>query len=79
MLHLAKKYGAATVDDACAAALELGIYQYRFVRRYLERRPPMPRQERHSKMAGKRTSPKLKLDNVFGQRRKQAKMFRAGL
>jgi transposase len=42
MLHLAKKYGAATVDDACAAALELGIYQYRFVRRYLERRPPMP-------------------------------------
>ncbi len=42
MLSLAKKYGAATVDDACAAALELGIYQYRFVRRYLERRPPMP-------------------------------------
>jgi hypothetical protein len=42
MLSLAKKYGAATVDDACAAALELGIYQYRFVRRYLQRRPPMP-------------------------------------
>ena len=30
------------MDDACAAALELGIYKYRFVRRYLERRPPMP-------------------------------------
>jgi putative DNA-invertase from lambdoid prophage Rac len=30
-------------------------------------------------MAGKRASPKLKSDNVFGQRRKQAKMFRAGL
>ena len=42
MLHLAKKYGAATVDDACAAALEVGVYQYRFVRRYLERRPQMP-------------------------------------
>jgi hypothetical protein len=42
MLSLAKKYGAATVDDACAAALELGIYQYRFVRRYLERQTPMP-------------------------------------
>jgi transposase len=42
MLHLAKKYGAATVDDACAAALEVGVYQYRFVRRYLERRPQLP-------------------------------------
>jgi hypothetical protein len=42
MLSLAKKYGAATVDDACAAALELGIYKYRFVRRYLERQIPMP-------------------------------------
>jgi putative DNA-invertase from lambdoid prophage Rac len=30
-------------------------------------------------MAGKRASLKLKSDNVFGQRRKQAKMFRAGL
>src|ERR1035438_8323499 len=33
MLSLVKKYGAATVDDACAAALEVGVYQYRFVRR----------------------------------------------
>jgi hypothetical protein len=41
-LSLAKKYGGATVDDAGAAALEVGVYQYRFVRRYLERRPQMP-------------------------------------
>jgi transposase len=42
VLSLAKKYGGATVDDACAAALEIGVCQYRFVRRYLERRPQMP-------------------------------------
>jgi len=39
VLSLAKKYGAATVDDACAAALEIGVCNYRFVRRYLERGP----------------------------------------
>ena len=27
------------VDDACAAALEMGVREYRFVRRYLERKP----------------------------------------
>src|ERR1022692_4391008 len=42
VLSLAKKYGGATVDDACAAALEVGVCQYPFVRRYLERRPQMP-------------------------------------
>ena len=42
VLSLAKKYGGATVDDACAAALEVGVCQYRFVRRYLERRPQLP-------------------------------------
>jgi transposase len=42
VLSLAKKYGAATVDDACAAALEVGVCDYRFVRRYLERNPPLP-------------------------------------
>ena len=41
-LSLAKKYGAAAVDDACAAALELGVHEYRFVRRYLERNPQLP-------------------------------------
>ena len=42
MLSLAKKYGAASVDEACAAALEVGSCEYRFVRRYLERHPQMP-------------------------------------
>jgi transposase len=42
MLSLAKKYGTASVDEACAAALEVGSSQYRFVRRYLERHPQMP-------------------------------------
>jgi len=42
VLSLAKKYGAASVDDACAAALEVEVYDYRFVRRYLERRPDSP-------------------------------------
>jgi len=42
VLSLAKKYGAATVDDACAAVLEMGSCEYRFVRNYLERRPQLP-------------------------------------
>jgi|SRR5579862_7753543 len=42
VLSLAKKHGAATVDDACAAALEMGVCDYRFVRRYLERNPQLP-------------------------------------
>ena len=39
VLSLMKKYGTAAVEDACATALDIGIYEYRFVRRYLERRP----------------------------------------
>lgn len=42
VLSLAKKYGAASVEDACAAALEVGSCEYRFVRRYLERHPQLP-------------------------------------
>ena len=42
VLSLAKKHGAATVADACTAALEVSVYDYRFVRRYLERRPQLP-------------------------------------
>jgi transposase len=42
VLSLAKKYGAAAVDEACAAALDMGVQEYRFVRRYLERRPQAP-------------------------------------
>jgi hypothetical protein len=42
VLSLMKKHGAAAVDDACAAVLELGVADYRPVRRYLDRRPPAP-------------------------------------
>jgi hypothetical protein len=41
VLSLARKYGTAAVEDACAAALEIGVSEYRFVRRYLERRPQL--------------------------------------
>jgi hypothetical protein len=41
VLALARKFGVVTVEDACAAALELRVYEYRFIRRYLERRPPL--------------------------------------
>ncbi len=42
VLSLVKKYGAATVEDACAAALEVGVRaDYHFVRRYLERHPQL--------------------------------------
>jgi transposase len=39
VLSLLKKYGTAAVEDACATALDIGVHEYRFVRRYLERRP----------------------------------------
>jgi transposase len=42
VLALAKKHGVAAVDDAAQAALDVGAPSYRFVRRYLERRPPVP-------------------------------------
>lgn len=42
VLSLAKRYGAATVEDACAAALEMHVCEYHFVRRYLERNPQLP-------------------------------------
>jgi len=41
VLSLAKKYGVSALEDACSAALQLGVRQYRFVRRYLERRPQL--------------------------------------
>jgi transposase len=37
LLSFARKYGVARVDDACAVALEVEAYDFRFVRRYLER------------------------------------------
>jgi transposase len=41
LLSLARKHGPATVDDACAAALEMGVPNYRFVKRYLARGSPL--------------------------------------
>jgi transposase len=42
VLSLAKKHGPAVVEDAAKAALDLGVPTYRFLRRYLDRRPPVP-------------------------------------
>ena len=42
VLSFAKKYGVAAVDEACATALEMGVHDYRFVRRCLERNPQFP-------------------------------------
>jgi len=41
VLSLAKKYGTPATEDACAVALEMGVREYRFVRRYLERTPQL--------------------------------------
>jgi hypothetical protein len=43
VLSLARKHGAALTDDACAAALDIGVTEnpYRLVRRWLERQPPL--------------------------------------
>lgn len=43
LLSLARKHGVAITNDACAAALEIGLPDnpYRFVRRWLERRPQL--------------------------------------
>jgi len=42
VLALAKRFGPVLVEEACAAALELGVHEYHFVRRYLERQPSLP-------------------------------------
>jgi transposase len=42
VLSLAKRFGPVRVDEACVAALELGVQEYHFVRRYLERQPSLP-------------------------------------
>jgi hypothetical protein len=42
VLALAKKHGTAVIDDAAKAALEIGVPTYRFLRKYVERRPPVP-------------------------------------
>jgi transposase len=42
VLALAKKYGPVVADEAAKTALELQVPTYRFIRRYLERRPRAP-------------------------------------
>jgi transposase len=42
LLALAKHHGPAVVEDAAKAAVDLGVPTYRFVRHYLDRRPPVP-------------------------------------
>jgi hypothetical protein len=37
VLAMAKRYGVAATEEACNMALELGVHQYPFVRRYLEK------------------------------------------
>ena len=41
VIALVKRFGAQSVEDACAAALEIGTPTYRFVRRYVERQPSL--------------------------------------
>jgi hypothetical protein len=42
VLSMVNKYGAARVEDACGAAIDLGACNYQFVRRYLERTAAPP-------------------------------------
>jgi transposase len=42
ILALAKKHGPAVVDDAARASVEIGVLSYRFIRKYVDRRPPLP-------------------------------------
>ena len=41
VLALARKHGPAVVENAAASALDVGVPTYRFLRRYLERQPPL--------------------------------------
>jgi hypothetical protein len=41
VIALVKRFGTEGVEDACAAALEIGTPTYRFVRRYVERHPSL--------------------------------------
>ena len=42
VLALARRNGAPVVDEAAKAAIDLGAPTYRFLRNYLEHRPPVP-------------------------------------
>jgi transposase len=41
VLALAKQHGVAVVEEAATTALEVGVPTYRFLRKYVERRPPI--------------------------------------
>ena len=42
VLSLAKRFGPVRVEAACSEALALGVREYHFVKRYLERQPELP-------------------------------------
>lgn len=42
VLSLAKRFGPVRVEEACTEALALGVPEYHFVKRYLERQPALP-------------------------------------
>src|SRR6516162_7079703 len=42
VFRLTRNFGQAQVEDACQAALEVGVPTYRFVRRYVERNAQAP-------------------------------------
>ena len=42
VLSLAKRFGPVRVEEACTEALALGVREYHFVKRYLERQPELP-------------------------------------
>ena len=42
VLALARKHGPAVIEDAAKAALEIGVPTYRFLRKYVDRRPLVP-------------------------------------
>ena len=42
VLALVKKHGAGPIEQACATALEVGAADYRFVKKWIERNPPVP-------------------------------------
>jgi len=37
VMAMAKRYGVASTEEACKLALEMGVYEYPFVRRYLDK------------------------------------------
>ncbi len=42
VLSLARRYGEPVIDQVCGTALELGVAEYRFVRRYLDHHAVAP-------------------------------------